>query len=268
MAFYGCQFIFNEIPCFEYGLMVYDIESSEEDGKFTSAPEILEDRTYRRYTPLHYGTTQKNPLVFDFTFGTSIDSIDKDKPIDRYEMEAIATWLTEHDTYKYLEIIQPDMEIIRYKCIITNLEYITYGKFPWAFRCTVTCDSPYAYSYPEVTKINISNKADTVIECRASCKYYYPKLIINKGQGSNSNSLSIINHSDNDREFCLTNIPSGVGEIIIDNENEIITNSANLNIYDSFNFNYLRLVRGYNNLEFTGVANVSIECEFPINIGG
>lgn len=264
MAFHGCHFCFDGIPDFEYGLMIYDVGGSEEDGKFSSV-EIQEDRTTRRYSPLHYGIVQNEPLTFPFTFGADIDAIDKHQHLDRWEMDAIANWLTGHNEYKWLEITQSDMEIIRYKCIITDLKYISYGNIPWAFTCTVTCDSPFAYMHPETMVFNVPDNINTIIECRAAVKYYFPKIIINMKKGS---SFSIINHSDNDRVFKFDDIPASIKQITIDNENEIITNSSELNLYDKFNFNFFRLIKGYNNLEFTGFADVLFECEFPINAGG
>lgn len=263
MAFYGCQFSFDGIPCFEYGLMVYDIGGDKEDGKFSSPVELQEDRTAKRYSPLYYGVTQNEPLTFSFTFGADTEAIDKREHLDRWDIEAIARWLTGHDEYKYLEITQPDMETVRYKCIITNLEYVTYGKSPWAFTCEVTCDSPFAYTYPEV--FNCSGNTSAIIECRASCKYYYPKITISIQGG---NSFSIVNHSDNNRMFTFQFLPAVPIEIYIDNENEVITNSRGLNIYDCFNFSFMRLVRGYNELEFIGDGSVTINCEYPVNVGG
>lgn len=265
MAFYGCEFSFDGIPCFEYGLMVYDINGISEDGTFTSPVEIQEDRTARRHSSLYYGATQNKPLTFSFTFGADINSIDKNVPLDRWDMDVIARWLTGHDEYKYLEITQPDMESVRYKCIISELEYISYGNLPWAFTCQVTCDSPFAYMYPEIISQTIYDGEELNIECRAACKYYYPKILLNIFSDS---SFIIINHSDNDRVFKLENLPTNLGEISIDNKNEIITTSSGINVYDKFNYNFFRLVRGYNKLEFKGSGRISIECEYPINIGG
>lgn len=265
MAFYGCHFSFDGIPDFEYGLMVYDVGGATESGNFSSPVEIQEDRTAKRYSPLHYGVTQNKPLTFSFTFGADLDAIDRNTPLDRWDIDVIAQWLTGHDEYKYLEITQPDMESFRYKCIISDLEYTTAGNIPWAFKCQVTCDSPFAYDYPEQMDFSVTDNLSVFIENRAASKYYYPKLTINLKSG---NSFSIINHSDRDRKFSFTNLPTTPMTITIDNENEVITNSKDLNLYQFFNFNFFRLVRGTNCLEFNGAADISIECEFPMNIGG
>ena len=267
MAFFGCQFVFDDIPSWEYGLVCYDISTPTEDGIFSSTPtDIYEDRTPRRYTPMHYGVSRNTPLTFSFTFGADPRNIHKGEWLDRHEMDAIASWLTKDETYKYLEIIQPDLDSTRYRCIITNLKYSTYGKFPWAFTCEVTCDSPYAYLHPETFSYSVNGTLTTIFDNKASSDIYRPKLhiIINRG-----NTLSIINHSDNDRAFIFSSITGLPIEIDVDNENEIITNNKNINLYDKFNFKFFRLIRGRNNLEFTvSNATVNFLCEFPINVGG
>lgn len=264
MPFYGCQFSFDGIPCFEHGLMIYDFSSTNEGGRFSSPVSISEDRTARRYTPLFYGVTQNAPLTFSLTFGADINAMDKKEHLDRWEMDVIASWLTGHDEYKYLEITQPDMESVRYRCIISGLTYTTYGNLPWAFKCDVTCDSPFAYLYPEKMCLTVTDNTVKKLNSRASCQYYYPKLKLSIMSGD---SFSIINRSDNSRELLFNDILSPV-VIDIDNENEIITNSHALNLYANFNFNFFRLVRGINNLELRGHADVELTCEFPINIGG
>lgn len=269
MAFYGCQFSFDGIPCFEYGLMVYDFDSAEEDGNFSTV-EIMEDRTTNRYSPLHYGVTHNRPLVFNFTFGADINSIDKAEPPDRWELDAIARWLTGHSEYKFLEITQPDMEAMRYRCIITDLKYISYGRMPWAFTCQVTCDSPFAYSHPEEYQWYLSNESKIInFECRAASQYYYPKMEFHPL--SRNIPLSIVNHSDGERVFKISSFPpdnNNAGHVIIDNENEIITYSDGTGMYDKFNFSFFRLLHGYNKLELKGDGILKLICEFPINIGG
>lgn len=269
MAFFGCQFVFDGISSYEYGLTVYDFGSQTEGGQFSSGATILEDRTPQRYTPIFYGVTQNTPLTFTLTFGADSETIDAGKWLDRWELDTISRWLTGHRQYKYLEVVQPDMEAVRYRCLITDLQYTTYGKMPWALTCTVTCDSPFAYLYPETTKYTVGGTMRKILRNRASSFYYYPKLELNVNGGS----FSIKNLSDNGRMFAFSDLPRNNVNLIIDNENEIITTDKDgLNPYDKFNFRFLRLIPGNNELEFSvssgGSANVTITCEYPVNIGG
>lgn len=268
MAFYGCYFSFDGMPCTDFGLMMYDFDtnSSGTNNTLSTKTEIVEDRIARRYTPLHYGTITNEPLEFTMTFGADIPSIDKGVYLDRWDINTIANWLTAHDTYKWLEISQPDMEMFRYKCFITDLKYTDVGNFPWAFTCKVVCDSPYAYQYPEVFKYTVSGSMEIDI-LNQSCYrgFYKPQVTLSLSKGG---TFSIKNVTDNNRTMQLTGLPASASTIYIDNENEIITCDTISNPYQYFNFNFFRLCRGDNHLIITGVGTAEITCEFPINIGG
>lgn len=267
MAFYGCYFSFNGIPCTEYGLMMYDFGTkSDSSGALSVDTEIVEDRIARRYTPLHYGTITNEPLEFTMTFGADTNAIDKSEYLDRWDMDAIANWLTAHDKYKWLEITQPDMELFRYKCFITDLKYTEVGKLPWGFTCKVICDSPFAYQYPETYRYVVNGITEIDILNKSSYRgYYKPNLTITLSKGG---TFSITNVTDNNRLMQFTGLPTSTTTIHIDTENEIITCDSLANPYQYFNFNFLRLCRGTNHLVLSGVGAIDIVCEFPINIGG
>ena len=268
MAFYGCYFSFDGIPCTEYGLMMYEFGSGSAETNTTLATniEIVEDRIARRYTPLHYGTISNEPLEFTMTFGADISDLDRNSYIDRWDMDAIANWLTAHNTYKWLEIMQPDMEMFRYKCFITDLKHTDVGNLPWGFTCKVICDSPFAYRYPEVYKYIINGNAEIDLMNHSAYRgYYKPPISIYLSRGG---TFSITNVTDNNRTMQLTGLPASATTLQIDNENEVITCDTITNPYQYFNFNFFRLCRGNNHLIMTGTGNIEITCEFPINIGG
>ena len=81
--------------------------------------------------------------------------------------------------------------------------------------------------------------------------------------------ISIQNLSDNNRTFQFKGLPGGRSlTIYVDNKNQVITNSLDLNLYPYFNMKFMRLVKGDNLLKITGNAEVKFICEFPVNIGG
>ena len=81
--------------------------------------------------------------------------------------------------------------------------------------------------------------------------------------------ISIQNLSDNNRTFQFKELPGGNSlTLYVDNKNQVITDSMDLNLYPYFNMKFMRLVKGDNLLKITGNAEVKFICEFPVNIGG
>lgn len=267
MAFWGTEFIFDGIPCSEYGLMVYHFGSNGQDDVSFQNGEIVEDRIPGRYDALTYGLVQNQSLEYTLVFGANMESMDANESIDRYEVETIAAWLTGYKTRKWLTIIQDDMESFRYRCFISELKLITYGDMPWAFSCKVSCDSPFAYSLPEEYSYTVNGEEEVILFNRSSFNgFYRPKLEIAIHSGS---SVSIQNLSDGNRTFQFTSLPGGKSLVIyIDNKNQVITDNMDLNLYPYFNMKFMRLVRGDNILKIKGNATVKFICEFPVNIGG
>lgn len=266
MAFYGCEFTFDGIPCSEYGLMIFNIGSYSQGDVNIPTGTMVEEKIAGRYDTLAYGIKQDKPLEFTLVFGANTEATDRHIPLDRYDVDAISAWLVGHDDYRYLTICQTDMMDFRYKAVISDLKLITYGGHPWAFQCKVTCDSPYAYTYPTETVIECDGTTDVTFYNRSSYRgFYKPKLVIATSGGG---SISIVNAADGGRVFSLTNLPTSVHEVVVDNLNQVITTDSTINPYAYFNMKYFRLVRGDNDLTITGDAEVKIICEFPVNIGG
>lgn len=199
MAFWGTEFIFDDIPCSEFGLMVYHFGSNGQDDVSFKNGEIIEDRIPGRYDALTYGLVQNQSLEYTLVFGANMESLDANANLDRFEVEAIAAWLTGHSTRKWLVIVQNDMEPFRYKCTISELKLITYGDLPWAFSCKVSCDSPFAYTLPDEYIYTVSGQSQVRLFNRSSYNgFYRPKMEITMYGGD---GISIQNLSDNNRTF-------------------------------------------------------------------
>lgn len=268
MAFWGCSFVFDDIPCSRYELMMYDIGShTQSEGNFANEVSIVEDKISGRWKPFFYGTKQEEKLSFTMVFGVNEERANAHEYLDRYELEAIAAWLTGHNEYKWLEIFQDDMVTVRYKCIVTSLDIIEYNMIPWALSMTVECDSPYAYKYPQVFEYDVNGSKDIIFFNESTHNgYYMPILEIDLRSG---NSFKIINHADKDRSTEFSSLPTAVKNIVIDNEHGVITTGdAGLNLYPNFNYKFFRLKRGENHLTVNGDGKLRILCEFPVNMGG
>lgn len=266
MAFWGGAFVFDGVPCEEYELMVYDLGShTQSDSKFASGVSIVEEKIPTRWKPYFYGVKFEDKLTFKLVFGVNERRVDAYDFLSRQEMEAVASWLTGHDGYRWLEIIQPDMEPVRYRCMITKLDVVEHRWIPWAFEATVECDGPYGYLYPREYTFSAGQ---SVLYCESSHDGYYPKMEIVLPDGGGD--IAIENASDGGRGFRMTGVPTMVKNIFVNCDTGVISSDAGINLYPYCNFQFLRLVRGENILNIScGVnAEVKVLCEYPYNAGG
>ena len=272
MAFNGHSFTFDNRSCRDFGLIIYDFGSNAQNDSQFVTRDAFEDRRVNDYKPLYYGSSMNKPLEFNLVFGVNLDMISKNIPMDRWDLEAIATWLTGPDGYRELTITQGDLSLVRYKCMITQLRQITVGWSPWAMACNVRCDSPYGYLPVQTFTYDVYPGDTGELYNRSShIGHYLPKIKIRNLEDSTSGrTVSIKNHSDGNRELRLgIEIPSSVTTVTIDQQRGIIqSNCSRTNLYDHYNFNTCRLVRGNNKLEFSGRFTVDFVCEFPVNVGG
>ncbi|WP_251615169.1 phage tail domain-containing protein [Senimuribacter intestinalis] len=261
----------------DFGLQVYylDNQAVTEDPIWES--EIAETRLASQIAPLFFGLNVNKPLTWSFVVGSM-------NTLEREQIDEIMDWLTSSDTYKWLEIDQDDMSGWRYKALIQNVQLIHFHGLATAFRCTVVCDSQFAYEYPlqyayQIEDGVVKNAAGKTLEKvvlrndSAFSGYLYPKMELYIPK--DSETFTVVNESDGNRPFTIR-MPKnfaaddGSEELIVkvDNKNQIITcNSSGINIYDCFgdeeNRHYFfRLVKGDNILRFTGSGLLKIECEF------
>lgn len=266
MSFYGGSFSFDGISCEEYGLMLYDFNNTTQgDSKYASL-ELDEDRVAGRSRSLFYNTYYKKPLEFKLVFGAGEYEGDTGEPLDRYELQLISSWLTDRNEYRELVVDQPDMERVRYRCIITDLTVLEHAMNKWAFQATVHCDSPYGYLMPQTFVYELDGKTDIVLPSRSSSnRPFFPKVEIEMG---NSQTVSIVNADDGGREFKLTGLPQSDETVSLNGETGVMSGSSGLNLYPYCNFQFPRLVRGDNRLTIEGASKVTFICEFPVMVGG
>lgn len=63
-GFWGDYFVYDGIPCTEFGLRLYEVNGvTPGEAKFSVASDISEDRVSSRYRPLFYGVTQRTSFI-------------------------------------------------------------------------------------------------------------------------------------------------------------------------------------------------------------
>lgn len=243
--------------------------SQDETFSFPSAGTIVSERLPNHTSSFLYTVNYDDVAEFKMVFGVSPEAMDERSSLERWEQESIASWLTGHKKYGWLEIYQDDMSIFRYRCIISELTVISVDGYQWAFQCKVTCDSPYGYTYPEITTFSLNGSdQQTIFKNRSSCNEdFYPIILIEMHGG---NSITINNNEFDDSNFQLTDLPGQSYTIRVDNDNQIITSEElpDFNFYEHFNFEFFRLKRGDNLINFSGNGIIKFICSYPVNIGG
>lgn len=267
MSFWGSRFVFDGIPSESFDLMIYDIGNNTQGRtEFSNVVSIKETSVGNRWRPLFFGTTFEKKTEIEMVFGITQERIDSQQFLDRQEMSYISSWLAGKEDYSWLEIQQDDMENIRYRCIVTSLEAISYGNIPVAFKARFTCDSPFAYLYPHEYTFSIDGEADVEVFNESTHNgFYYPDLEIDMTSGEH---FSITNESDDGRLFAFSGLPVISGSIHVNNDTGVIMTESGENLYPYFNFQFLRLKRGANKLHITGSGTLKIKCEFPVSAGG
>ena len=133
----------------------------------------------------------------------------------------------------------------------------------YIYICSISILLKTKYSY----NVNLGLQSE-LYNRSTHCGHFLPKIrITDISSGLAGRSVSFKNLSDGGRETLLADIPSGVSEIILDQQRGVITNNAGENLYDCFNFQFCRLVRGNNILQFSGRFTAEFFCEFPVNMG-
>lgn len=416
MNFEGCTFLFDGKSSKQFDLILSKIDGAGDFGEATVAgvSSIIEEALQNRWRPIFYGTEYEEKLSFEVTFGVSVDRLDARKPLTRNEVSEITKWLTGHDTYRDLVILQQgfidklnppsntiewdpevddeyiiDLKALKYahaariapapsvfvdegfsytlkarngdviktevsreeasgyfvslsddvymvgegiacvalqdgasfttdsgdiftfpmqgiylgcimengelkdfyseissplisyqetrpkrnncfifKTIVTELTLIGEEDEVYGMKAEFTCDSPFAYRQPRAYECVVDGNSSSlvVIDNDGGMNRYYSPIVtyVTKGAGD----LEIINVSDKNRNFKFTGLNDIGTEITVDNENYVITCANGKNLYPHFNYKFLRLLPGENELVVSGNGVVTIKCQFPVNIGG
>ncbi len=264
MSFYAKNFTYAGESSDMYNLEIASIDS----GGAIASPggggiEIIDQFIYRRSVPFFYGIKYTEKLEFPVSF-FSPDEITGDMA------SYINFWLFDRPNYEQLAIIQPDLDAYVFNCIFTAPEVIRVGNVIVGFNATAICDSKFAWEYPKTQIFNFSSdlSGSQIIFYNNSHNrsYLYPTMTFT--MSSTGSYLSIVNTSDNNREFLFDGLDTGE-TMTINNDLGIIESSTNTPRLSKFNKNFLRFVPGINILTITGgISQLTLTYQFARRLGG
>ena len=248
MAFYGYEFLFDNVSSSIFGLFISDLESSGViNSPMGSSVTPSTKKILRNPIEYIYSVEQGPVLEFDLSFNSAT-------PISAYDRNLIGSVLFGQAEYKKLQIVQPDLQDIYFNCIITSATATYVGNLHYGWRCHIRCDSPYAYEFPKIyqrtnTSGGIWSELININNLSVSSDYTYPLVVFTtNGIGT---SFSITNLTDANRVFAFGGI-SANETISVDNHKQIIKSSTGLMRISYFNLNWLRLLPGINVLNVVG----------------
>ena len=246
MAFYGRDFIFNDIPSEIYGLIISSADSNETSNGSNDV-QLRTQQLFRRPKPFFYGVTQTPTLEFKAEISTTEDNLSEE------DSELIQRWLFGQQNYKKLQIVQPDMENFYFMCFLKNPQIKRAGNLIRGYTFDVVCDSPFAYA-PAKTSSYITSGATrsyTLYNESEDNFYTYPTVTFTMLGGGGS--VYIINSTDGSRVLRFNGLSTG--EVLtINNDLQIITSSTGLRRLSSAAspIQFFRMVPGINNITISG----------------
>jgi phage-related protein len=249
MSFYGKSFLYDSTPSELYGLYIANIDANAVNASMgSSSMDIYEKKIFRKATPYFYGSTPSPKLEFEF-------SAFAEQELDATQFELIQKWLFSSRTYKRFAIDQPDIQNIYFNAILNDPKIQRVGNFIQGFSCTVTCDSPFAYRYPQTTTYTYTSSVVDSTEVYYNMSddtgdYLYPtQLIIT--MNNTDGEVSITNLDDNNRIMSFTGVqPNEI--LTVSPLYQTIESSTGLKRMGNFNKKFLRLVPNKNRLRIQG----------------
>jgi hypothetical protein len=270
-SFYAYDFIYDDVSSKQFDLQIITFDDGKPfSGVGSSDIEIISQRVLRKSKPYYLGRTEKSPLEFSLTFG-------KANPISGMERDIISSWLFGRSEYKKLYILQDDLNGAYFNCFLRDPKPVYIGGINYAIECTVTCDSPYAYSFTKTTSGSYGSSGSTVENATFNIynyssedDYLYPNVYFQmKDSGS---YITLTNQDDDNREFTFgaSGSPLAGGESIsVNNDLQIVTSSTGLRRVSHFNKNWFRLVQKLNTVTLEGPVDwISIKYNERLKIGG
>jgi hypothetical protein len=265
MACYHNKFIYKGSSNIQNGLYIvaFDADNGDTDA-FLGMDNIYGDR-YDGTSRYDYGARYNTVATITITMVKQDAS-----NMSVLEFRNIARWLTGAKMSSWLDLYKADEignDVIDYSFLCKCIELNQYKLDGRVIGVTAKFESvsPFAYSPIQTvsaqltgseTAIHLANHTDDLYS------FVYPTVVF---ENSADYSLSIYNEATDETTSI---IKLGVDEVVTMNSNQIIFSSIENKIFGStFNFTWLRLAPGSNNLTVSGIGNLTISYRYPMKVG-
>lgn len=220
------------------------------DENFIANTKTIKQKIRGRERP-YFQELEHDPIILNLNCaydGTWTDS----------DLQNIKQWLKQ-SYYKPL-IFSENPNIIYYVMLIDEPRLIHNYNNQGYFTCTFENIDCYRYSPVYSLVQDISSGSETCAFMNLGDVTIFPKLEIEKL--TEDGEVSIVNNSDNGREFSFSTLTTGETVTVYNYEQDIESSIAGTYRYDKHNGNWLRLLPGNNNLVITGKCNITFTYDF------
>jgi hypothetical protein len=232
-----------------------------EVGTYLNREAVASESHDGRYKRIH-------SFKYTETFAPKFTFIKKD--FGNFEMDEVRTvlkWLTSKDTTAILETYYDDSNVVSWASIGGFVDLQTHklaNNRTIAIMATWDSISPFAMSdlYTITKVITATNKTITINIDTDDNRPVYPRVTI---QANNANIKFINKHTDffnvskSYNSLSLSNNTSGE-RIVVDGANKLISSSSTRRIFgDDFNWAWLELYDGKNEITIDGNCTVTLE---------
>lgn len=254
MAFLSEYILYDGISSERFGLHIYN-NNGGLDTTSGSSFSILRNGIQGGLEYVYLGKEVKAPLTISLRLVS-------ETPLDGAMQGTIHRWLMGKNVYKELRFIQADRSTWHIGCIFYEMEFIQNGNETVGIVIEGECDSCY-FRGEDVIITKTGQKNSFSIMNLSDCnEYIYPFVKITCP--SSSSSVSIVNTTDNKRNFSIVGM-SGDEVVEVDNMRKIITSSANIKRLSNCNKKWFRLLPGLNEI-VAGFDTGSGEIQFTIPV--
>lgn len=251
----NCDFIFHGETLSSYGFILCDFSGASSGG-------VIATDSQRSFTQMSmFGGKQLPILYYRYESGLTITlSICKDTSGDmrvtREDSTRIKRWL-ESPQPEIFKLIGFEYCDVSWEGTFNVEEYRISGEL-YGFNITFNSTAPWGYKDEFTSKGSVdAGESITIIDPSDEEGYIYPDIRITV---LSAGDLSIVNSFDN-RNTLITGCEED--EVIyITHFLQLGTNSISHDIYNSFNYRFLRIHNTYNDSE--NVLTFSLPCEYEI----
>lgn len=263
LSILGYYFKYDNQSSKQYNIWIASIKANTNNTTIDTDKDII-----TLYSPcdnrfIIQGIKPKQPLAFDIEFVSDRSNV----AIDEFKSHNIIKWLFDRIGYHKFEISAKEYSDIYFNCRFIKAEKIQAGVGLIGYKCTVSCDAPWAWQKEDNAVYNFTSTPSFIkYICNSDYEDYLIPHKVEITCGTTGGTIAITNINDNNNVCQFTGLSAN--EVIsIDKFCQIASSTENKR-YGNWNQHQLRFINGENTLNVAGdIIKLSIVCDNARRVG-